>query len=48
MGGIYSAKNVLKKFDLGANSIQIYTSLVYKGISTVDRIIFDLVKLLKK
>jgi dihydroorotate dehydrogenase len=48
VGGIDSAKKVLKKLDLGANSIQIYSSLVYKGINIVDRIIFDLVKLLNK
>ncbi len=43
VGGVDSAGCVIRKFNLGANAIQLYTSLVYKGLNSVDQILFDLI-----
>ncbi len=48
VGGIDSGKKVLEKLKLGANAVQLYSSLVYNGISIIDKIILDLNFLSKK
>ena len=47
VGGIDSAESVLKKIELGASAIQLYSSLIYSGISHVKTIILDLINLSK-
>ncbi len=42
--------NVIKKITnktLGANAVQVYSSLIYNGISIVDKMVLDFVKLSK-
>ena len=48
VGGIDNGKKVLEKIILGANAVQLYSSLVYNGISIIDKIILDLIQLTKK
>ena len=38
VGGISSYKDAKEKFDNGADLIQIYTGLIYKGLGLVDEI----------
>ena len=47
VGGIDSGEKVLKKIRLGANAVQVYSSLIYNGMSIVDKIILDFIKLSK-
>ena len=48
VGGIDNGKKVLEKITLGASAIQLYSSLVYNGISIIDKIILDLINLSRK
>ena len=48
VGGIDNGKKVLEKITLGASAVQLYSSLVYNGISIIDKIILDLINLSKK
>ena len=47
VGGIDSGDKVFKKLKLGANAVQVYSSLVYNGISIVDKMILDFIQLSK-
>ena len=47
-GGVYDTNSLLSKLSLGASAIQLYTALVYNGISLIDKIILDLINYLKK
>ena len=47
VGGIDSGEKVLKKLRLGADAVQVYSSLVYNGISIVDKMILDFIQLSK-
>ena len=47
VGGIDSGEKVFKKIELGANAVQVYSSLIYNGISIVDKMVIDFVKLSK-
>ena len=47
VGGIDSGEKVFKKIKLGANAVQVYSSLIYNGISIVDKMVLDFVKLSK-
>ena len=47
VGGIDSADSLLEKFENGANAVQLYSSLVYNGLSLIDKILFDLIKIIK-
>ena len=45
VGGIDSGEKVFKKLKLGANVVQVYSSLIYNGISIVDNMVLDFIKL---
>ena len=47
VGGIDSGEKVFKKIKLGATAVQVYSSLIYNGISIVDKMVLDFVKLSK-
>ena len=47
VGGIDSGEKVFKKLKLGASAVQLYSSLVFNGISIVDKIILELIQLSK-
>ena len=47
VGGIDSGEKVFKKIKLGANAVQVYSSLIYNGISIVDNMVLDFIKLSK-
>ncbi len=47
-GGVYDTNSLLSKLSLGASAIQLYTALVYNGISLIDKIILDLINYLEK
>lgn len=47
-GGVFTAEDAYKKIKLGANLVQLITSLIYEGPQVVGHINHDLVKLLKK
>lgn len=46
IGGIATAEDALAKIKAGASAVQLYTGLVYGGISLADRIVRDLDSLL--
>ena len=48
VGGISSGKDAFKKISLGANLIQLYTSLIYEGPNIVFKILKELSDLLEK
>ena len=48
VGGIDSGKSAFEKITAGANAIQLYTGMVYKGPSIVKEIIKELILILKK
>ena len=39
VGGIHSASSANEKFKLGANLVQLYTGLVYKGPNLIKNIL---------
>ena len=47
VGGISSALDVYNKIKLGASLVQMYTSLTYGGPQLINKILIDLVKLIK-
>jgi dihydroorotate dehydrogenase len=47
-GGVFNAEDAYKKIKLGANLVQLVTSLIYEGPQVVGHINRDLVKLLKR
>ena len=47
VGGIDSGEKVFKKIKLGANAVQVYSSLVYNGIRIVDKMALDFIQLSK-
>ncbi len=47
VGGIDSGEKVFKKLYLGANAVQVYSSLIYNGISIVDKMALDFIRLSK-
>ena len=48
VGGVSSGKDAFQKISLGANLIQLYTSLIYSGPNVVFNILKELSELLKK
>ncbi len=48
VGGISSGKDAFQKISLGANLIQLYTSLIYRGPNIVFKILKELSTLLDK
>lgn len=48
VGGVSSGKDAFQKISLGANLIQLYTSLIYGGPNVVFNILKELSELLKK
>ena len=48
VGGIYDGRDAFEKISLGANLIQLYTSLVYRGPSVVNNILEELSTKLKE
>lgn len=42
VGGISNGKDAFEKISIGANALQLYTSLVYKGPNVVNDILEDL------
>ena len=47
VGGVSSALDVYNKIKLGASLVQLYTSLTYGGPHLINKILIDLVKLIK-
>ncbi len=47
VGGVGSALDVYNKIKLGASLVQMYTSLTYGGPQLINKILIDLVKLIK-
>ena len=47
VGGVFNAQDALTKIKLGASAIQLYTSLIYQGLSSVRKINRELDALLK-
>lgn len=43
VGGVNNSDALLRKILLGANAIQLYTALVYKGIGLIEEILLDLI-----
>ena len=48
VGGVGSADQAYAKIKAGASAVQMYTALVYGGISLADRVVKGLDKRLKK
>ena len=48
MGGIASGLDVFEKISSGANAIQLYTGMVYKGPGIVKEIKKELIEIMKK
>ena len=48
MGGVDSGKSVYKKIINGANLVQLYTGMIYKGPSIVSKINEELINILEK
>ena len=48
MGGVDSGQSAYEKITSGANAVQLYTGMVFKGPSIVKEIKKDLIKILKK
>jgi len=48
VGGISSAEQALEKIRVGASAVQLYSAMVYEGIGLVERIAWDLDKLLEE
>ncbi len=47
MGGVDSGKSVYKKIINGANLVQLYTGMIYKGPSIVSKINEELINILE-
>tara|TARA_Y100001958_G_scaffold156074_1_gene147930 strand:- start:527 stop:1573 length:1047 start_codon:yes stop_codon:yes gene_type:complete len=48
VGGVDSGDNAFDKFTAGANAVQLYTGMIYKGPGIVKEIKKDLISILKK
>ena len=48
MGGVDSGKAAFEKISAGANAVQLYTGMVFKGPGIVKDIKKDLISILKK
>ena len=48
VGGIFSGEDAYAKIRAGATAVQIYTGLVYRGLSAVGTILGELDMLLKR
>ena len=48
MGGVDSGKSAFEKISAGADAIQLYTGMVYKGPGIVKQIKRELISILKK
>ncbi len=48
VGGVYNGKDAFEKISLGANLVQLYTSLVFRGPNVVNDILEQLSKKLKE
>ena len=48
MGGVDSGKSAFEKIAAGANAVQLYTGMIYKGPGIVKEIKKDLIEILKK
>ena len=48
MGGVDSGKAAFEKLSVGANAVQLYTGMVFKGPGIVKDIKKDLISILKK
>ena len=48
VGGIDSGKAAFEKISVGANAIQLYTGMVYKGPGLVKEMKKELISILKK
>jgi dihydroorotate dehydrogenase len=46
-GGIFSGKDAFEAIINGATTVQIYTALIYEGFGVIDRIIKELLNILK-
>ncbi len=46
VGGIDSAENIIKKCNIGAKAVQLYSALVYNGIGIIEKILLDLINLI--
>ena len=48
VGGVDSGQSAFEKISVGANAVQLYTGMVYKGPGIVKEIKKELVSILKK
>ncbi len=48
LGGVYNGRTAIEKLKLGATAIQLYSGLVFKGPSLIEKILFDISIQLKK
>ena len=48
MGGVDSGKAAFEKISAGANAVQLYTGMVYRGPGIVKEMKKDLISILKK
>ena len=48
VGGVDSGESAFEKISAGANAVQLYTGMIYKGPGIVREIKKDLIKILKK
>ena len=48
MGGVDSGKAAFEKISAGANAVQLYTGMVYKGPGVVKEMKKELISILKK
>ena len=48
VGGVDSGDNAFDKLTAGANAVQLYTGMIYKGPGIVKEIKKDLISILKK
>jgi len=48
VGGVFSAKDVVKMLQAGASLVQVYTGLIYEGPSLVKKIKIDLIEYMEK
>ena len=48
VGGIETVDDVIERFELGANAVQVYSSLIYQGPSLPGRLLRDLQTVMKR
>ncbi len=42
VGGIHDTRSLIKKIELGADAVQLYSSLVFKGPNLIEKLIYNL------